>query len=104
MGSGLLSDNSAELKVRLSSLVRLSMIPKDYYQPHLEVQTELIVYAIQSVLSSLRAPTPLPSLNANLAQIITIVSSIVVVYNYNLSPASTQQGKGDLERDERACE
>jgi hypothetical protein len=27
MGSGLLSDNSAELKVRLSSLVRLSMIP-----------------------------------------------------------------------------
>jgi len=30
-----------------------------------------------SVLSSLRAPTPSPTLNENLTQIITIVSSIV---------------------------
>jgi len=86
MGSGLLIDNSAELK------------------PHLEAQTKSIVNAIQSVLSGVRAPIPSPSLNANLTQIITIVSSIVTVCNDNLPPASAQQGKGDLEQAERACE
>jgi len=34
-------------------------------KPYLEAQTELIVYTIQSILSSVRAPTPSPSLNEN---------------------------------------
>ncbi|KAJ3490007.1 hypothetical protein NLJ89_g11476 [Agrocybe chaxingu] len=50
------------------------------------------VYAIQSVLSGVRSPTPSPTLNENLTQIITIVSSIVAVCNDNLPPASAQQG------------
>jgi hypothetical protein len=62
------------------------------FQPYLEAQTESIVYAIQSVLSGVRAPTPSPTLNENLTQIITIVSSIVAVCNDNLPPASAQQG------------
>ena len=52
-------------------------IPDGCHQPYLEAQTESFAYAIQSVLSSLRAPTLSPTLNENLTQIITIVSSIV---------------------------
>ena len=66
------------------------------FQPYLEAQTESIVYAIQSVLSGVRAPTPSPTLNENLTQIITIVSSIVAVCNDNLPPASAQQGNDIL--------
>jgi protein SPA2 len=58
------------------------------FQLYLQAQTESIVYAIQSVLSGVRAPTPSPTLNENLTQIITIVSSIVAVCNDNLPPAS----------------
>lgn len=61
-------------------------------KPYLEAQTEAIVYAIQSVLSGVRSPNPPPSLNENLTQIITIVSSIVAVCKENLPPASVQQG------------
>ncbi|KAL0956247.1 hypothetical protein HGRIS_002401 [Hohenbuehelia grisea] len=61
-------------------------------KPYLEAQTESIVYAIQSVLSGVRSPTPPPTLNENLTQIITIVSSIVAVCNDNLPPATAQQG------------
>ena len=64
----------------------------DRYQPYLEAQTESIIYAIQSALSGVRAPTPSPSPNENLTQIITIVSSIVAVCNYNLPHTSAQQG------------
>jgi len=67
------------------------MISDDYYQPYLEAQTKSI-YAIQSVLSGVRALTPSPSLNGNLTQIITIISSIIAVCNDNLTPASAQQG------------
>ncbi|KAG2131707.1 uncharacterized protein EDB93DRAFT_1311288 [Suillus bovinus] len=61
-------------------------------KPYLEAQTESIVYAIQSVLSGVRSPVPPPTLNENLTQIITIVSSIVAVCSDNLPPASAQQG------------
>jgi protein SPA2 len=66
------------------------------FQPYLQAQTESIVYAIQSVLSGVCAPTPSPTLNENLTQIITIVSSIVAVCNDNLPPASAQQGNDIL--------
>ncbi|PAV24137.1 cell polarity [Pyrrhoderma noxium] len=46
-------------------------------KPYLDAQSESIVYAIQNVLSTARNPIPSPSLNENLTQIITIVSSIV---------------------------
>ncbi|CCM03578.1 uncharacterized protein FIBRA_05714 [Fibroporia radiculosa] len=62
-------------------------------KPYLEAQTEAIVYAIQSVLSGVRSPTPPPTLNENLTQIITIVSSIVAVCKDNLPPSSAQQGE-----------
>jgi hypothetical protein len=62
-------------------------------KPYLEAQTESIVYAIQSVLSGVRSPSPPPSLDENVTQIITIVSSIVAVCNDNLPPASSQQGQ-----------
>jgi hypothetical protein len=92
---GLLSDDStnaeesedawAELKVRSSLRLQDYVIIDSYcYQPYLEAQTESIVYAIQSVLFGVRAPTPSPSLNENLTQIITIVSSFVAVCNDNL--------------------
>jgi hypothetical protein len=50
------------------------------------------VYAIQSVLSGVRSATPSPTLNENLTQIITIVSSIVAVCKDNLPPGSATQG------------
>ncbi|GJE91341.1 hypothetical protein PsYK624_074900 [Phanerochaete sordida] len=67
-------------------------------KPYLEAQTESIVYAIQSVLSAVRSPTPSPSLNENLTHIITIVSSIVAVCKDNLPPASAEQG-GEILRE-----
>jgi hypothetical protein len=63
-----------------------------FHQPYLEAQTESIVYAIQSVLSGVRSPVPPPTLNENLTQIITIVSSIVAVCSDNLPPVSAKQG------------
>ena len=54
------------------------------------------MFAIQSVLSAVRSPVPSPSLNENLTQIITIVSSIVAVCKDNLPPASAAQGEDIL--------
>ena len=51
------------------------------------------MYAIQSVLSGVRSPTPSPNLNENLTQIITIVSSIVAVCKDNLPPGAQAQGE-----------
>jgi protein SPA2 len=68
------------------------VITDNYYQFYLEAQTESIVYAIQSVISGLRIPTPSPSFNENLTRIITIVSSIVAVCNDKLLPTSAQRG------------
>ncbi|EIN06462.1 hypothetical protein PUNSTDRAFT_105483 [Punctularia strigosozonata HHB-11173 SS5] len=65
-------------------------------KPYLEAQTESIVYAIQSVLSGVRSPTPPPTLNENLTQIITIVASIVAVCKDNLPPASAATGNDIL--------
>jgi protein SPA2 len=65
-------------------------------QPYLEAQTESIVYAIQSVLSGISAPTPSPTPNENLTQIIIIISSIVAGYNDSLPLASAQQGNDIL--------
>jgi len=59
---------------------------------YLDVQTGAMVVAIQSVLTGVRSATPSPTLNENLAQIITIVSSIVAVCKDNLPPRSVQQG------------
>ncbi|KAH9485141.1 hypothetical protein JR316_0002048 [Psilocybe cubensis] len=82
---GVVSDDSAQADGSEDAWAEL--------KPYLEAQTESIVYAIQSVLSGVRSPTPSPALNENLTQIITIVSSIVAVCNDNLPPASAQQGK-----------
>ncbi|KAF8629906.1 hypothetical protein AX15_003258 [Amanita polypyramis BW_CC] len=65
---------------------------------YLDVQTGAIVVAIQGVLTGVRSATPSPSLNENLTQIITIVSSIVAVCKDNLPPNSVQQGN-DILRD-----
>ncbi|XP_006460875.1 hypothetical protein AGABI2DRAFT_221147 [Agaricus bisporus var. bisporus H97] len=63
-------------------------------KPYLDAQTESIVFAIQSVLSGVRNPTPSTSvLYENITQIITIVSSIVAVCKDNIPPASAQQGQ-----------
>ena len=53
------------------------------------------MYAIQSVLSGVRSPTPTPTLNENHTQIITIVSStgIVALCKDNLPAASRAQGE-----------
>ncbi len=51
------------------------------------------MYAIQSVLSGVRSPTPSPTLNENLTQIITIVSSIVAVCKDNFPPGAQAQGE-----------
>ncbi|KAK0195779.1 hypothetical protein F5146DRAFT_1027040 [Armillaria mellea] len=61
-------------------------------KPYLEAQTTAVIDTIQSVLSSVRSPTPSNNLNENLTQIITIVSSIVAVCNDNLPPAHHKQG------------
>lgn len=61
------------------------------------------MYAIQAVLSGVRSPTPSATLNENLTQITTIVSSIVAVCKDNVPPASAQQGNEILrELDEHA--
>ena len=67
-------------------------------QPYLEAQTKSIVYAIQSVLYGVRMPIPAPTLNENLTQIITIVSSIITVCSSNVPPTSAQQGTEILEQ------
>ena len=88
-------DAWAELKVSfccLLSRIIHSLFLCSFFQPYLEAQTESIVYAIQSVLSGVRSPTPSPKLNENLTEIITIVSSIVAVCRDNLPPASAHQG------------
>ena len=69
-----------------------------FVQPYLEAQSESIVYAIQSVLSGVRSPVPTPSLNDNLTQIITIVSSIVAVCKDSLPPSSAHAG-GEILRE-----
>jgi len=48
------------------------------------------------VLSGVRSPTPSPTLNENLTQIITIVSSIVAVCHDNLPASHVQQGSDIL--------
>ncbi|KAF9460746.1 hypothetical protein BDZ94DRAFT_1265413 [Collybia nuda] len=85
---GILSDDSAQADGSEDAWAEL--------KPYLEAQTESIVYAIQCVLSGVRSPTPSATLNENLTQIITIVSSIVAVCNDNLPPASARQGKETL--------
>ncbi|KAG5645418.1 hypothetical protein DXG03_006242 [Asterophora parasitica] len=85
---GMLSDDSTQAEGSEDAWTEL--------KPYLEAQTESIVYAIQSVLSGVRSPTPSATLNENLTQIITIVSSIVAVCNDNLPPASSRQGNDIL--------
>ncbi|KIJ65805.1 hypothetical protein HYDPIDRAFT_27039 [Hydnomerulius pinastri MD-312] len=89
-GSGGISDDSAPPEGGEDAWSEL--------KPYLEAQTESIVYAIQSVLSGVRSPIPAPTLNENLTQIITIVSSIVAVCSDNLPPVSAQQGAEILEQ------
>lgn len=45
----------------------------------------------------MRSPTPSPTLNENITQIITIVFSIVAVCKDNFPPASAQQGNEILQ-------
>ncbi|KAJ3994146.1 hypothetical protein F5050DRAFT_573423 [Lentinula boryana] len=64
---------------------------------YLETQTESIVFAIQNVLAGVRSPTPSPTLNEYVTQIITIVSSIVAVCKDNFPPSSAPQGNEILQ-------
>jgi protein SPA2 len=97
---GVTSDDSAQADGSEDAWAELKVSSRDFlipsthffFQPYLEAQTESIVYAIQSVLSGVRSPTPSPKLNENLTEIITIVSSIVAVCKDNLPPASALQG------------
>ncbi|THG98490.1 hypothetical protein EW145_g7419 [Phellinidium pouzarii] len=65
-------------------------------KPYLEAQSEAIVCAIPSVLSGARSSAPTSSLNENLTQIITIVSSIVAVCKDSLPPSPSQRGRDIL--------
>ncbi|KAH9962506.1 hypothetical protein BGW80DRAFT_1545542 [Lactifluus volemus] len=67
-------------------------------RPYLEAQTESIIYVIQSVLLGMWSPTPSPTLNENLTQIITIMSSIVAVCHDNLPASQTRKGS-DIQRE-----
>jgi protein SPA2 len=90
---GLLTSKIIGQKSRYAhSVSSRSSVTEIVRQPYLEAQTESIVFAIQSVLSAVRSPTPPTTLNENLTQIITIVSSIVAVCNDTLPPGSSQQG------------
>ena len=51
-----------------------------------------MIECIQTVLSSVRSPTPSAHLGDNVTQIITIVSSIVAVCTDNLPPTYVKQG------------
>ncbi|KAG8814872.1 component of the polarisome [Serendipita sp. 401] len=61
-------------------------------KPYLESQSELLVQAIQGVLTAVRNPTPSPELNENVTQIITIVSSIVAISRDSLPQSSYDRG------------
>lgn len=61
-------------------------------QPYLDAQSDSIVYAIQRVLSGVRSASPPSSLNEDLTQIITIVSSIVAVCKGSIPVISAAQG------------
>jgi len=56
------------------------------------------VVAIQNVVNGLRSPTPPPTLDEHITQIITIVASIVAVCKDNLPPNSVQQGREHLKQ------
>jgi protein SPA2 len=56
------------------------------------VQSESIVYSIQSLLAAIRRGAQVHELNENLTQIITIVTSIVAVCKDSLPAASVQLG------------
>ncbi|KAK0460896.1 uncharacterized protein EV420DRAFT_1619444 [Desarmillaria tabescens] len=84
LGNGVGSDDSTTGEIVEDNWAEL--------KPYLEAQTTAVIDTIQSVLSSVRSPTPSNNLNENLTQIITIVSSIVAVCNDNLPPAHYKQG------------
>lgn len=87
-------DSWFELKAGPSLFVDCIKIVNHCCQSYLDAQIESIVYAIQSVLSGVRNPTPSTSvLHENITQIITIVSSIVAVCKDNIPAASVQQGQ-----------
>ena len=67
-----------------------------YLQPYLEAQSESITYAIQSVFTNIRSSKSTSALNESIAQIITIVASIVAVCKDSLpssDPHTTERGK-----------
>jgi len=72
-------------------------------KPYLEVQSESLVYSIQSLLSSIRRGAQVPELRENLTQIITIVSSIVAVCKDSLPSASVQEGTEILDQLSQHC-
>ncbi|KAF8331355.1 uncharacterized protein EI90DRAFT_2972490 [Cantharellus anzutake] len=73
-------------------------------KPYLEVQSESIVYSIQSLLSAIRKGSQMSELNENLTQIITIASSIVAVCKDSLPPAITEQGTEILQDLSKNCD
>src|SRR5260221_4652448 len=75
-----------------------------HFQPYLEVQSESIVYSIQSLLAAIRKGSQMNELKENLAQIITIASSIVAVCKESIPPSSAQQGAEILHDLSRHCD
>ncbi|ELU42144.1 cell polarity protein [Rhizoctonia solani AG-1 IA] len=61
-------------------------------KPYLEAQSESIAFSIQALLSAIRNGAQGPEINENLAQIISIVSSIIAVSKESLPRASVRQG------------
>ncbi|KAJ1306218.1 hypothetical protein OPQ81_010926 [Rhizoctonia solani] len=61
-------------------------------KPYLEAQSESIAFSIQALLSAIRNGAQGPEINENLAQIISIVSSITAVSKESLPRASVRQG------------
>ncbi|THH32841.1 hypothetical protein EUX98_g1365 [Antrodiella citrinella] len=64
-----------------------------FHQRYLESQSEALIFSIQSVLSGVRDPTPPPTMNENITQIVTIVSSVVAVCKDNIRPDAAEQGE-----------
>ncbi|CAE7230326.1 unnamed protein product [Rhizoctonia solani] len=73
-------------------------------KPYLEAQSESIAFSIQALLSAIRNGAQGPEINENLAQIISIVSSIIAVSKESLPRASVRQGTDIVSQLSEQCD
>ncbi|KAG8752017.1 component of the polarisome, partial [Ceratobasidium sp. 423] len=73
-------------------------------KPYLEAQSESIAFSIQALLSAIRNGAQGPEINENLAQIISIVSSIIAVSKESLPRASARQGTDIVSQLSEQCD